>query len=414
MTVRLNQLLRSYHPLVWWVVGGTMLTTVTSFMVMPFMALYMAVHTKAAASTIGLVIGSAAITSVLFSLLGGSLSDRFGRKQMMLVSVALTILDMVGFANARSVWEFLVLSIFSGLSQALFQPATSALLTDVTAPEKRGDVFALRYWSINVGAAAGPILGGYFGTVATGWTFYLAAGTAFIYFVIIMIVFPGKKPAQAESASGGFLLRKAIEAIGKDKALFLFMIAGFASSLGYSQIDTNLPQHMAHTMDPLFAAKLFGLILASNAIEVVILQLPITRLVKRLSTISSMMTGQLIFAIGYLLIAFADAPWMYFVSMFVITVGEIVVFPQNSKYVSDLASETLRGAYFGASNMSYLGAFVGPWIGGMVLSRSGGMTLFIGAAIVVAAGTPFYRLSGNARNRVMTRKPVPHSKTVDP
>jgi MFS family permease len=411
MTTRLSQLFRSYHPLVWWVVGGTMLTTVTSFMVMPFMALYMAAHTRAAASTIGLVIGCAAITSMLLSLVGGSLSDRFGRKQIMMIAVALTILDMVGFANARSIWFFLLLSILSGLSQALFQPASSALLTDVTPPDKRGNVFALRYWSINVGAALGPILGGYFGTVATGWTFYLAAATSLVYFFIIMIVFPGEK--MSKSISGGSQIRQAAEVVVRDRALLLFLIAGFASSLGYSQLETNLPQHMAHTMDPLLAAKLFGFVLASNAIEVVVLQLPITKLVKRLSTISSMMIGQMIFAVGYMLIAFASAPWMYFLSMFVLTLGEIVVFPQNNKYISDLADDTLRGAYFGASSMTSFGFFVGPWLGGVVLTKFGGTYLFFIAAIVVAAGIPFYRLSGNARTRITTRMTVPHSKTVD-
>ncbi len=411
MPSRLTQLFRSYHSVVWWVIGGTMLTTVTNFMVMPFMALYMAAHTKASPSTIGLVIGCSAITSMVLSLAGGSLSDKFGRKQMMLVAVGFTILDMVGYAHARSVAFFLVLSVLSGLSQSLFQPASSALLADVTSKERRGDVFALRYWAINVGAAIGPILGGYFGTVATGWTFYLAALTSAVYFFIILFVFPNEKGTQ--NTKEGFQFKEAAKVVMMDKALLLFLAAGFASSLGYCQIETNLPQDMVRTMGQGLTAKLFGFVLASNAIEVVILQLPITRVVKRFSTVSAMMVGQSIFAIGYMMIAFSTTPWMYFISMFVLTLGEIIVFPQNNKYISDLADDALRGAYFGASSMTSFGFFIGPWLGGFILSKFGGTTLFLIAALVVALGVPFYRLSGNARKRIMIRMTAPRSKTAD-
>ncbi len=393
MASRLSQLRATYHPIVWWVVGGTILTCVTGFMVMPFMALYMGMHTHAGPGLIGFVIGCSAITSMMLGLVGGSFSDRFGRKRMMAIAMTITIVDMVGYANARSIWAFLLLSILSGTAQALFFPASSALLTDVTDVEKRGSVFAIRYWAINLGAAVGPILGGYFGTVATGWTFYLAALASCIYLLAIILVFPNS--AVHSNRIPRAYLREAVRVVASDKALLLFLVAGLASSLGYAQIETNLPQIMARTWNPVFAAKLFGFVLASNAIEVVVLQLPITRLVRKLGTIPTMMMGQALFAVGYVLPAFAFAPWLYFVSMFMITLGEIVVFPQSNEYVANLADEEMRGAYFGASSMTSLGAFVGPWVGGVVLSLYGGPVLFLVVAVVVLAGIPFYHWSGN-------------------
>ncbi len=412
MVARIAELFRTYHPIVWWVVGGTILTRLTNFMVMPFMALYMGTHTHASPSTIGLVIGSSAIITMLFGFIGGSLSDRFGRKQLMLIAMGLTVIDMAGYANARSILFFLLLSILSGVSQSLFRPAASALLADVTDADKRGSVFAIQYWAINLAAAVGPILGGYFGTIATGWTFYLAACSSFIYFLVIFLVFP--KQSNERVGANPFSIRQTLHVVIADKALLFFLIAGLASNLGYSQIDTNLPQQMVHTVvHPQLAAKLFGFVLASNAIEVVLLQLPLTRLMSHISTVRAMMIGQAIFAVGYMAMGFSFTPWAYFISMFIITVGEIIVFPQNNKYVAELAEDDLRGAYFGSSSMTSLGFFIGPWLGGSVLSHFGGMALFLVVACMVAAGVPFYQLSGNARRRFTTRMTVQPSKTVD-
>lgn len=66
MSTRLRVLFQTYHPVVWWMIGATMMTKVTQFMVFPFMALYMSVHTHANPGVIGLAVGTGALTSTFF------------------------------------------------------------------------------------------------------------------------------------------------------------------------------------------------------------------------------------------------------------------------------------------------------------------------------------------------------------
>lgn len=392
---RLLTLWKSYHPIVWWIVAGTMLTRFTSFMVMPFMALYMKLHTHASTGTIGFAIGCAALTSMVLGLAGGSLSDRFGRKHIMVVAMILNVMVMVGYANARSVAIFFVLSIGTGLTRIMFEPASQALLTEVTSAERRSSVFAIRYWAINVGAAAGPIIGGYFGTVATGWTFYLSALANLLYLLVVLLVFPNRQ--SHDSSSTTFSFRRAFQTVASDRALLLFLMAAFLSNVGYSQTETTLAQKMAMSMTPSRAAAVFGMVLSSNAIVVVFLQLPISKWTKRVGLVTSMMLGQGIFALSYVAFGYASELWTYLGAMLVLTIGEIIIFPQNNQYVSLLAPAHMRASYFGAWSMAQLGFFLGPWLGGWLLPHIGGRTLFILTGIVVALGIPFYRWSNSWR-----------------
>lgn len=395
---RVQSLRTSYDPLVWWIIAGTMLTSFTSYMVMPFMALYMKLHTQATTGTIGLAIGASALTSVLLGLWGGSLSDKVGRKPLMVASVALSVFVMVGYANARSVAVFFLLSMGTGVARILFEPAAQALIAEVTPAERRTTAYGMRYWAENIGAAVGPIVGGYFGTIATGWTFYVSAVVNVVYLLVIIQVFPyTRTKAPVEAADAPFSIRRTLQTVAWDRALWLFLMATFLSNIGYSQLDTTLPQKMAMAMPPASAAVVLGIVLSSNAVEVVLLQFLVSRWVKPLGTITSMMVGQALFAIGYVGMGFASGLWTYLVGMLVITLGEIVLFPPKSEYLNMLAPSTMRASYFGASWIARLGFFLGPWIGGLVLANIGGKTLFAVVGLIVAAGIPFYRWSNASR-----------------
>lgn len=386
---RLRGMFRGYHPVVWWIVGATVVTRMTQFMVMPFIALYMSLHTHASSGTIGLAVGMSALTGTVFGFIGGSVSDRFGRKGVMVVAMGISTIAMVGFANARTIPMFFAMSALDGLVRTLFSPASQAMLSDVTPPEKRAGVYGLRYWAINVGASVGPLIGGYLGTVATGWTFYLAAGVNLAYGLVILLVFPESKPVRL-AHEPSFRFRDALKIVSLDKALFAFLVATLLSNIGYSQIESTLPQLMAAMTSPKTAPHLYAVVLTTNAIEVVVLQLPISRIVNRFKMIPSMMVGQGLFAVGYALMGISRGlPW-YIAAMLILTIGEIIVFPRNSEYVSRLADERYRATYFGAFSLRQIGFFLGPWLGGIVMARGSGMLLFEFVALLILIGIPLY------------------------
>jgi len=404
MVGRLRTIYASYHPAVWWMLGATVVTAVTQFMVFPFMALYMSYHTHATPGVIGLAVGMSALTSTAFGFVGGSLADKFGRKGIMVVSMALSAVLMAVFPSIHAISMFFLLSALNGVVRTMFQPASRAMMADLTPPSRLATVFAMNYWAINVGAAIGPILGAYFGTVATGVTFYVTAIVDMFYAIVIFLVFPESKPVVSEihPALPKFSFRRALRVVATDKAFLVFLLAGMLGGVGYAQIETTLPQVMAQSMSAAQASKLFSLVLASNAIEVVLLQVFLAKLSSRLGIVRAMMLGQILFTLGYMGISVSHVLGTYLLSMFVLTLGEIINFPVLSQYTTLLADEDLRGTYFGASSVSGLSFFLGPWLGGVILHASTGLVLFLSAAGMSLLATPLYGLA----ERIRMSRPV--------
>nr|WP_250621122.1 MFS transporter [Bacillus subtilis] len=114
-------------------------------MSIPFLAIYLTAVQGASASYAGLVIAASSSVGILASFYGGYISDKFGRKNMMLVSIFGWMLVFAGFAAASNLWVFFVVNALNGLCKSLFEPASKALLSDMTEEKTRLLVFNLRY-----------------------------------------------------------------------------------------------------------------------------------------------------------------------------------------------------------------------------------------------------------------------------
>lgn len=380
------------NAVVWWMQSATGVTQTTQFMVMPFMALYMSSHTHAAPSVVGLAVGTISLTSTVLSFLGGSLADRFGRKWVMALAMLVSTLAMLQFAAASSVWSFFVVSVLTGLSRALFGPASQAMLTDLTPPEGRSRVFGMNYWMNNIGAAVGPIIGGMIGSEAPKLTFYLAAGISAVYMAVIAICFPESRRPSRE-ARDEVSLRDAIQILRTDYALIVFIVAGILTSIGYSQFDTTLPQFMQTLFGTHAASHDYSYIFAATGFEVVVLQFLVNRFSQRLEIGSILLVSQVIYAMSFFGIGLSHTFIAFLAWSVILTLGEVMAAPRLAQYISMLADERMRGAYFGANSLSNLGFFVGPFMGGVLLHQLGAFSVFGVVALFALCAGPMYRLS---------------------
>ncbi|GMA61938.1 MFS transporter [Alicyclobacillus fastidiosus] len=386
---------------VWWMQSATGVTQTTQFMVMPFMALYMSSHTHADPSVVGLAVGTISLTSTVLSFLGGSLADLFGRKWVMAFAMLVSTLAMLEFAAAGSVWSFFVVSVLTGLSRALFGPASQAMLTDLTPPERRSQVFGMNYWMNNIGASVGPIIGGMIGSEAPKLTFYLAAGISAVYMAVIALRFPESRRPSGEVRE--VRIGDAIQTLRTDYALIVFIIAGILTSVGYSQFDTTLPQFMQTLFGTHAASRDYSYIFAATGFEVVVLQFLINRFSQRLGLGSVLLVSQVIYAISFFGIGISHTFIAFLTWSVILTLGEVMAAPRLAQYISMLADERMRGAYFGANSLSNLGFFLGPFMGGVLLHHFGAFSVFGVVALFALCAGPMYRLSHRMyRHRVKT------------
>lgn len=141
----------------------------------------------------GVLAASFAVMQFLCGPLVGNLSDRFGRRPVLLVSLAVMALDYVAMALAHTVWLLLVVRIVAGVAAATHATA-NAYVADISAPDQRAKRFGLIGAAFGIGFVAGPMIGGLLAAIDVRAPFWVAAGLALANLVFGWFVMPESLP----------------------------------------------------------------------------------------------------------------------------------------------------------------------------------------------------------------------------
>ena len=393
MNNKLKNYYQQFHPIVWVLLSGTVLARGSAFATLPFLAIYLSRNLDLHPVLIGITIGISPLSGVIGGFLGGHLSDRFGRKPVMIGSLLSMSLIYFGFMVAETPMWFIILNALNGLSGSFFEPSGQALIADLTEKSKRMRAFSLRYTAINIGASVGPLLGAYLAVASAKSAFMITGMMYFIYVLILMVMM--KKYNLGNPVSEGaakVTIANSLKIIGKDKALLYLVLGSVIINLGYSQIESNVPQHLESSLAN--GVFVYSVMLSINAVMVVIMQMPISHFAERFKTMQVMMAGAVFLSIGMLALGFVTGWYTGILAIFFITIGEILIFPSSSYLVDKLATDELRGTYFGAAQFRKIGHFIGPIVGGFLLKEAGGTVLFSVIAATVLGSILFF-VQGN-------------------
>lgn len=383
--------LRTLHPLSWTIIIGTIFGRMATSMSIPFLAVYLTQVKGASASSAGLIIAVSSLIGIVASFYGGYISDRIGRKKVMLLSIFGWSLVFVGFAFADAIWVFFIMNALNGLCRALFEPTSKALLSDVTPSSIRLFVFNLRYTAINIGVIFGPLLGLYLGSSKTTFPFLVAAFIYLLYGLTLVWQFQ-KHPVAAPESTKQIGVKKALSIIQKDTVFSIILIGVTLCSFGYSHLSSTLPQYLSASPMIEDGPKLFGYLLSLNAVVVIVVQYPLIMIAKRYSTILSLTTGNILLAGSLFAIAFSQSLGMLAFIIVVFTIGEVLLFAMMDLFVDNVAKPEVKGSYFGAMGFSQLGSVIGPFVGGLCIDYFGAahpFSIFSVLSIVTIAGVPF-------------------------
>ncbi len=150
----------------------------------------------------GIVVGAYGVAMVFGQLVLGQLSDRWGRKPLVMVGLLVSMSLYVGMAMINSFTGMAIVAAISGLGQALYSPALSAFVLDITTDEHSSRVMGLKESSLALGGVLGPLLV----AVVAPWTsargvFWIAFGLVFLSFLLGLILLKEPKRAQRESTN---------------------------------------------------------------------------------------------------------------------------------------------------------------------------------------------------------------------
>ncbi|HSO57993.1 MAG TPA: MFS transporter [Paenisporosarcina sp.] len=384
----------SFHPVVWTLLIGTVFARGASFMALPFLALYLSNTHGIHPIWIGITIGLSPLTGTLGGFIGGYFSDRYGRKKVILWTIFVWGLVYFGFSLATHIGTFMVLNALNGLCRSFFEPSSQAMMADLTSVDKRKRVFSLRYTAINIGASLGPLLGVYVAQFSTSLPFLLTGMMYLLYGVTLFIMLNRYSITHTIPVHQLPMLDSLI-VIWRDKTLLLFIIGGILVNVGYSQIDSNLPQYIQNSFSE--GVALFAKLIALNAILVIILQVPLSLISEKWPVLRVMILGSVLFAIGFASFGYVTTIIGLMIAMAVVTIGEIFIFPSTSVFIDQIAPDNRKGTYFGAGQFRSIGNFTGPVLGGWLLQDFGGKLLFSVIGIIILCSIIFYSL-GYSKN----------------
>ena len=190
-------------------------------------------NTARAADIFGLFATVWALMQFVFSPVLGALSDRYGRRPVVLLSNFGLGLDYIVMALAPTVWWLFVGRVISGITSASFSTA-SAYVADVTPPDKRAGAFGMLSAAFGLGFVLGPALGGVFGKIDPRLPFWVAAGLSLLNAIYGLFVLPESLPHDRRAAFGWHranpmgsitLLRSNIELLGLSMVNFIGYVA---------------------------------------------------------------------------------------------------------------------------------------------------------------------------------------------
>ncbi len=362
------------HPLAINILVGTMFGRMATSMSIPFLAIYLTQVKHVSASQTGMIIAVSSLVGITTSFAGGYLSDRFGRKIVLYSSVFLWAAVFVIFGLAQSVAGFFLANALNGFCRSVFEPASRALLADLTEPKNRLTIFNLRYTAINVGVIFGPMLGFYFGSSTTTFLFFIAAGVYVLYGLSLMLTYSktGYQPSHADAAGSkqaGF--SEAAKAVREDKVLLMSILGIILATTGFAQFNSTLPQYLSMEYGQNKGAGMFSAFLILNAVTVISLQYPLLSIGKKYSPIFSIIVGNLVCALGVFAFSLAGSIPVWGAVIFLFTIGEILMFSMTDAFIDSIAKSDLRGTYFGAMGFTQIGNIVGPSLGGFLLDYFG-------------------------------------------
>lgn len=389
----------------WIVIIGVLMMRIGTSITVPFIAIFLYFKVGLALSMIGVIIGVSYLSYSLGGFWGGFLSDRYGRKTILKISLLCYGFVFWGFALSAYLLDlsqniiivaFIILNTLAGFFKNWADTLTQTILGDVTIDgEEKVLAFSCYYTFINIGNALGPVLGAWIGASGTTDGFYYTAVMCWAY-LFIFIWFDKQQTMSSIaivcSGNSGISLKASVQILLGDKILRFYTIGGIVAYFAYVQqeaiLGTVLMQRFGDT-------EVFAIVLSVNAIIAFSLQMPLTRyLLKNYSPLILMRNGCIFLAVGLAGLGFSgDSLATYIISQVVFTLGEIFVLSIGGIFIDDIAPPAYKGTYFGVLGFQKLGKCLGPVLGGFLLQYFDGSWVLTFIGFISLSAMFFYHKS---------------------
>ncbi|KMY50719.1 MFS transporter [Peribacillus loiseleuriae] len=335
----------------------------------------------AGGKTFGFLIATFALAQFIFSPIAGDLSDRFGRKKIIVFGLILFSLSQFIFAFSQQLVLLFISRAIGGIGAAFLIPSMMAFVADITTTENRAKGMGRLGASMSLGFVVGPGIGGFLAAFGVKAPFYIAGAVAAI--AVILSLFFLKEPARSTKSEQPAKRTSLINqlAVSVKKPYFILLLMMFTLSFGLSNYQSTIS---------LFTDVKFGfspfdismLMVVGGLIGVIVQAFVLDRVLNRFGEVRVMNSMLVVTAISLISLLFATGfVSVLFVSTFFF-IATSLIRPAINTTISKMAGS--EQGFAAGMNNAYMsiGNMVGPALAGALFDVDMGLPYIFGAAII--------------------------------
>ncbi|MBP9675397.1 MAG: MFS transporter [Anaerolineaceae bacterium] len=409
----LQNLIAEFPRRFWIVVGVSFIDRVGGTMLFPFFSLYITQKFNVGMTEAGLVLGLFSISGLFGQMIGGALTDKFGRRKLIIFGLVFSALStlMLGFVSTFA--ALIPLAIGIGLLSDIAGPAHNAMIGDLLPEHQRQEGFGILRVVGNLAWIFGPTIGGFVAGKSFLALFIIDAAVSCLVALLFFLLIPETMPQKQEDAETDTFLGTfaGYLKVLRNSAFMAFMAAGMLMGVVYQQMYNSLSVFLRdnHGIDP----SGYGFLLSSSAIVVILFQFSMTRWIKKKPAFKMMALGTLFYMLGFSMFGFVGQYWLFVLAIMIITVGEMIVVPTGQTLAMNFAPEDMRGRYMGVFGMTWMiPATIGPSAAGVILDHyNPNLLWYIGGALCLVSVLAYYglhlKIGSQARFQPAPESPEP-------
>ncbi|MEW5872695.1 MAG: MFS transporter [Chloroflexota bacterium] len=391
---RVRDIYNEYPRQFWILVGASFIDHIGGALLFPFFTLYITQKFGVGMTQVGILFTMFSISGVMGSMIGGALTDRLGRKGMVLFGLVMSAMSslLLGFVNRIEL--FFIVSILVGMLANAGGPAQQAMVADLLPEKKRAQGFGILRISFNLAVTIGPMIGGFLASQSFLLLFICDAVASSITAIVFYLSLAETRPAPVEGEPQPSMAQtfSGYLKVMRDTVFVWFLGASALMVLVYIQMNTTLAVYLRDTHG--ISTQMFGYILSLNAGMVVLFQFPITRWISKYRPLVVMAAGTLLYALGFGMYGLVSSYIFFLVAMVIITIGEMLISPVGQAIVSQLAPEDMRGRYMAVFGFSWvIPSAIGPLLAGIIMDNADPHWVWYATGVVgLVAAAAYYLL----------------------
>jgi len=338
--------------------------------IFPFLSLYVAQKFNVGMTEVGLIFGVWSASSLVGSMIGGALADKFGRKAVIIFGLLSSATTGILMGLVTRISAFYFLALVAGIFSEVGHPASQAMVADLLPVKKRAEGFGIIREAANLAITFGPVIGGALAGFSYLLLFIIDAAASTLTALIFLFAIPETKPEALEHEQSQSVVKTiaGYAVVVKDRIFVAFIFATMIILFVYTQMYSTLSVFLNQVHG--VTAQEFGWIMSMNAAMVVLFQFWITKRIKKQQPLIMMVLACALYGIGFILFGIVRSMLFFYIAMAIVTIGEMVHIPVAQALAAFFAPEDMRGRYMAAYGLGWaIPNTFAPLLAGLVMDN---------------------------------------------